>query len=373
MSKANVRRVLAACAIASIASRSVRAQSTTEYAKRLDSLTATWRAAVIAETRADSERVNGLPVDTVRVGNLVVLSDTEYVELAKNTAALVSPALDRAFGSWASRMRTHVLLLRRRSGASMAEGHPPVESGVVGPGGRVLLSSTSIATADALKSMWLRIAEEFLSGDLDPEIRNWLMVTLTSEPATARTLAQGRVDLVLARSRAAHSCALGDHEACMQALGLVRVDDVPFALFDETQRRGMIEWNAFVLQRRDPAAYTRCVQGGNQATCDSLIRSIPANAVPQAVPAAVRQNLIRYALLVGGDGALDRLANTKGPIADRIAAAARMPIDSVVSRWHSNIMSSQNSSTAIDATTALSSLFWACLCGALALRSSRWR
>lgn len=373
MCDAFVRRVIAACVIASIASQGVRAQSTTEYAKRLDSATAIWHAAAAAEAHADSERVSGLPSDTVRVGNLVILSDSEYVELAKTTAALVSPALDRAYGSWARRMQTHLLLLRRREGAAMAEGHPPVQSGVAGPGGRVLMSSTSIATAEALKTIWLRTADEFLSGDLDPEIRNWLMITLTSEPATPRTLAQGRVDLVLARSRSAHACALGDHEACMQALGLVPVDDIPFTLFDAAQRRGMIEWNAFVLQRRDPAAYTRCVQGGNQATCDSLVRSIPANAVPQPVPAAVRQNLIRYALLVGGEGALDRLANTKGPIGDRIAAAARMPIDSVVSGWHSNIMRSQNSSTAIDATTALSSLFWACLCGALALRSSRWR
>jgi hypothetical protein len=355
-------------------SHAARSQTTAEYAKRVDSLTTTWRAAVAAQVRADSARVSRLPPDTLRVGNLVILSDPEHVELAKATAAIVSPELDRAYGAWASRMRTHVILLRHPTqGDVPADVQWIVESGIAGPGGRLLMPATSVASPDALQGAWLRKAEEFLSGDLDPELRDWLGMTLTSEPATTRALSRGRVDLVLARSRAAHACALGDHESCMQALELVVVNDAPFVLFDAAQRRGMIEWYSFALQRRDPAAYSRCVQHGLQATCDSLIRSIPANVVPKPVPPAVRANLVRYALMLGGSGAFDRLANAKGPIADRIAAAARLPIDSVVSRWQENVMSSRSASTAIDATTALSSLFWACLCGALALRSSRWR
>jgi hypothetical protein len=374
MSDARARRIIAACAITLIGSHAARAQTVAEYAKRVDSLTRIWRVAVVDEARADSERVSRLPTDTIRVGNFVILSDPEHVQLAKATAAIISPELDRGYGAWASRMHAHMLVLRQpRQGPTTADGQPVVESGVAGPGGRVLMPSTSIATTDALGSAWLQKAEQFLSDDLDPDLRDWLGITLTSEPATARTLAQGRVELVLARSRVAHDCALGKHDACMQALGLVAVDDVPFTLFDATQRRGMIEWYSFVLQRRDPSAYSRCVQGGSDATCDSLVRSIPPEAVPKPVPGAVKKNLVRYALLLGGDGAFDRLAKSAGPISDRIAATARMPIDSVVSRWQSNVMSSQSSSTAIDATTALSSLFWACLCGALALRSSRWR
>ncbi len=371
-------RSVVTCAIAFVCSQAhsqaARAQTTADYAKRVDSATTAWRAAVAAQARTDSERIRRLPSDTIRVGNLVILSDAESGELAKATAAIVSPALDRAYGTWAGRMRSHVLLLRRPAeGATAVDGEPLVESGVAGPGGRLLMPSTTIASTQALSGSWRRKAEEFLYGDLDPEVRDWLSITLTSEPATPRMLAEGRVDLVLSRSRVAHDCALGNREACSQALGLVAVDDAPFTLFDASQRRGLIDRYSSILQRRDPALYSRCVQGGSEATCDSLVRSIPADAVPRATPAPVRANFVRFALLLGGDGAFDRLATTKGPTSDRIAAAARLPIDSVVGRWQTDVMSSQSSSTAIDATTALSSLFWACLCGGLALRSSRWR
>lgn len=366
-------RLAAMCIVAAVSPRTTRAQTVAEYTKRVDSLAGVWRAAIAFQARADSERMRQLPTDTIRVGNLMVLSDSAHAELAKTTAAIVSPDLDRSYGAWAARMRTHVLVVRSSAGTRGQSDPPVVESGIVGPGGVVLMVSSTVATTEAVAAAWRRKGEEYLTGDLDRPMRDWVGSPLPSQPATARQLSNGRVDLVLAQSQAAHECALGKLGACSQSLSLVPVDDPAFALFDQRQRLSVIEWYAFVLRRRDPGRYAKCVSAGYQATCDSLVRELPPDVMRQPVPPAVRLNFLRYALMLGGDGAFDRLAKPAGTIADRIGAAANMPIDSVVARWQANLMSSPSSSTAIDVSTAVSSLVWACLCGALALRSSRWR
>jgi hypothetical protein len=365
-------RAGAACLVATFAAQTALAQSTVEYAKRVDSLTAVWRVAVAAQVRADSERVRRLPLDTIREGNLIVLSDSAYATLAKATAAIVSSELERSYGSWAARMRTHILVVRRPARRWVVDDSSTVESGVASADGRVLMPSSTFASTEALSAAWRRQAEVALSSDLTPALREWLGVATRSDPVTARTLAAGRVDLVLSRSRAAHDCALGTIASCSRALDLVAVNEPAFTLFDERERRDLIQWYSFVLRLREPSKYARCT-AGQQAACDSLIRSMPADVIPRPVSPAVRLNFVRYALLIGGEGAFDRLANTEGTVADRVAAAARMPIDSAVTRWQANLMSSASSSTTMDAATAVSSLFWACLCGALALRSSRWR
>lgn len=365
-------RLMAVCLGAGLSSVA-RAQTVAEYTKRVDSLTTAWRAAVAAQMHADSARALALPSDTIRVGNLVVLSDGGHVELSRATAAIVSPELDRAFGGWAARMQSHVLVVRRPTASGTPDDVTIVESGVADSGGRVLLTSSSLPTTEALAAAWRRKSEEYLSRDLDPPFREWLGVSVPIEPMTARGLAKGRVDLVLAHSRVAHECARGSAQACEQMLGLTPVDDPAFDLFDARERLDMIKWYSFVLQRRDPGSYARCVSAGAQAVCDSLVRSFPGDVIPKPAPPKVRLNFVQYALMLGGEGSFDRLVQTQGTLGDRIAAAAKMPVDSVVSRWQSNLMSSSSSSTAIDVATALSSVFWACLCGALALRSSRWR
>jgi hypothetical protein len=363
--------VLSVAAIATATTAS--AQTVAQYAKRVDSLAAIWRAAVALKVRADSERVHELPADTIRIGNLVVLSNAAYADLAKAAAAAVSPALDRRYGSWATRMRQHILVVRPPRQRRIEGDTTAIETGVVSADGSLRWVSSIYATRDALAAAWLRKAEQYLTQDLDPPFREWLGVPIPVRPMTARGLVSGRVDLVLSRSLVAHECAVGTPGACARVLGLEPVDDPAFTLFDQRQRLDMIEWYSFVLQRRDPARYTRCVSGGSQATCDSLVRSIPQDAIPKPASPAVRLNFVQYALMLGGDGAFDRLATPSGNVSDRIAAAARMPVDSVISRWQSNLMQSPSSSTAIDAVTAISSIAWACVCGALALRSSRWR
>ena len=96
------------------------------------------------------------------------------------------------------------------------------------------------------------------------------------------------------------------------------------------------------FRRSDPGQYTHCTNGHFQATCDSIVRSIPLDAIPSPVPATVRRSLVRYALMTGGPGAFDRLASAEGTISDRLAAVSRIPTDSLVRRWQQALVDSQS-------------------------------
>ena len=135
----------------------------------------------------------------------------------------------------------------------------------------------------------------------------------------------------------------------------------------------MIERNATRFRRTDAAQYSRCTIAHVQAVCDSIVRSIPLDAVPSPTPPSVRRSLVRYALMTGGSGAFDRLASGDGTVSDRLSVVSRMPIDSLVRRWQQALVASRATSTAIDVETATSAILWAAACCALALRSSRWR
>jgi hypothetical protein len=99
---------------------------------------------------------------------------------------------------------------------------------------------------------------------------------------------------------------------------------------------------------------------------------IPVDVIPLPTSPMLRESLVRFALAVGGPGAFERFAAADSLTA-RLEGAARMPVDSLVARWRAKLVAARSTSTAIDMTTALSSLFWVGVCACLALRSSRWR
>ncbi|HEY9228697.1 MAG TPA: hypothetical protein VIP11_18725 [Gemmatimonadaceae bacterium] len=367
----HVRTAVSALIVSAALSSPSAAQTVAEYTRRVDSLGAAWRAAALKPPPLASEgpRVGTL-ADTVREGHFVVLVDSNLADLARRAAAIVNPKLDRAYGVAAAGLRMHTFVLRRKIGSTDST---QLVSGIQGRNGELRFASGEVRESRALAGSWQAKAEELITQDLEPSVREWVGAPVPSEPATERIIANGRVHLVLAGARSASDCANGRLDRCAQALGLVATSDPIKTLYDETEQRGMIERYAHVLRKMDEPKYGRCINENRQATCDSLLRAIPVGAITTSVPAVVRQNFLHYALFIGGDGAFDRLSAAKGTVSDRIAAAARVPTDSVIHGWYETLMHSPSSSTAINMTTVVSSIFWALLCGALSLRSSRWR
>jgi hypothetical protein len=285
----------------------------------------------------------------------------------------VSPVLDTAYGAFATRLRSHLFVLRSRPPKTGESPDSAIVSGIVDDRGVLRLASDELPNADAVATSWRLKAAEVITQDLPREVREWVNEAIPAQPLAAKDLAVDRVDLVLWGSQAAHDCATGSNSRCLQALGLTPVADPAFDLFNEDQRHEMIERNANRFRRADPTQYSRCTNDHIQAICDSMAHAIPFDAVAAATPPGTRRSLLRYALKLGGAGSFDRLAAAEGTVAERIAAAANAPIDTVTRRWQQAVAQSGSTSTAIDFQTGASAVFWAAACCALALRSSRWR
>jgi hypothetical protein len=355
-----------------VACRGASAQTVAEYTHRADSLVHIWQTATRERVVLDSVRSRASG-DTLRVGNFAIVTDSLHASLARAAAERASPAIERAYGAFATRLRSHVFVLRARSPRAGEPADSAIESGVLDDQGIMRLGSGEFPNANAIAASWRGKASEMISHDLPPEIWNWVNVAVPTDSLTKAALNADRIELILSPSQAAHDCATGSAARCLQALGLSPVAEPAFDLFNDAQRRDLIERNAMRFRRADPARYSRCTIDHIQATCDSIVRDIPFDAVALATPPTVRRSLLRFALHLGGSGSFDRLAGAKGSVGERIAAAAKAPIDSVVQRWQQTLMYSRSSSTALNLETAASALFWAAACCTLALRSSRWR
>jgi len=348
---------------------SAAAQSAAEYTHRVDSLARLWRAATATVVKTDASRPNAPSADSLRIGMIIVRTDSEHVDLARAAAARLSPRIERAYGHFAERLTRHQFVLRAKGGTHAAT---EVQTGLTDSTGAMGQRSSDYANEVSLAATWQRMVEEVMTDAAGPDVRSWIGAIIPSDPPTKTTWSDARIALILAASAGARDCVGGDIIRCEQVLGLVHVDDPAFTFFDASQRFTMIVGFAHILRRADPAQFDRCTVARNQATCDSLAHAIPTDAVNAPIPPLVRQSLVRFALATGGDGAFDRYAAATSPKA-RLEAASQLPADSLVRRWRDTIMGAQKGSTAVDLETAVSSLAWAALCVACAVRSSRWR
>jgi len=207
---------------------------------------------------------------------------------------------------------------------------------------------------------------------LDPELRDWVGGSIPLERLRRADFNDTRVRLLLEGSNATRDCVNGKEARCAGALGLTSSGNPLFTLYDATERAAIVKSFASILRRTEPVRFDRCASTLQSSVCDSLAELIPPDAVPLAAPPAVRQNFVHFALEEGGAGALDRFM-APGTPRERIERASRMPADTVVAHWQANFSNTRSTSTALDTTTALSSLVWAAACATLALRSSRWR
>src|SRR5437667_5754227 len=105
-------RVIHGFALVLFATTQAPAQSTADHRRRVDSLAKLWTLAVKIAGTADSARLHRLPHDTVRAGPLVILADTEYLDVARRTADGLAPELQRAFGRSVARLTRYPIVVR---------------------------------------------------------------------------------------------------------------------------------------------------------------------------------------------------------------------------------------------------------------------
>jgi hypothetical protein len=194
-----------------------------------------------------------------------------------------------------------------------------------------------------------------------------------------RDLQGAYLDLVTSPSIVAARCFAGGIDACRQLLGIEPVADPWTELFDASGRRiwiarrlGWLRSTTWPGYATRAGLFRRCVDEGEDAACLDLVREFPTPAFRGS--ARTSRSVVFVARSVGGDGTYTRLvADTTAPLGDRLAAAARMPLDSLLATWQQAVRAAEPVPTRVGRVTGWTSFLAVVLAGVLALRSTRWR
>jgi hypothetical protein len=96
--------------------------------------------------------------------------------------------------------------------------------------------------------------------------------------------------------------------------------------------------------------------------------------VPRPLGLDARETLLHLALRLGGREAYHRLmAAADQPMADRLASAAGVTTDSLLTRWRAAVLAARPAPLALPSSGVWMGLGWALFFAACGLRSSRWR
>jgi hypothetical protein len=122
-------------------------------------------------------------------------------------------------------------------------------------------------------------------------------------------------------------------------------------------------------------AMERDCANGDVASCSYALdlEHAPAARTGSIYSPDLRTDLLYYALDLGGAGAWTRLRNATGPaMPAKLAAAAQMPIDSLLARWRTSLLVLRPAKAVLGGESALVALAWSVVLLLTALGASRW-
>lgn len=178
-----------------------------------------------------------------------------------------------------------------------------------------------------------------------------------------------RLSVVSSPSHTGRGCFLGDIKACRVYLGLDTVGDPIHALFDSSGRRLLVKSELSRATMASRVGTDRCLSGSDDA-CIAVLNLIGMSPLSNPFE---RVSLVTHALNAGGPLAAERLIVTPGSARDALAAAAGVPLDSLIADWQRHLSERSGTAGNVPLVIAISSIMWIGLCVFLALRSSRWR
>ena len=345
--------------------------------ERVDSLTAHWmRAKARLDAFDDSVARSRTALDTVAVGHLRVLVAPDMRQRVEPGITAASAQVDSLLGSAATMLEGHVMVVRQyRNKTDTVAIAAVMKPGHAFPNGREVDLLWGPVN-DTLVRAGLRLgAIRLVSSGMSAAFGEWLHGEINPDTVSTFAWTQARLDLVSSPSTVGRQCYNGDLQACRLMLGLVPVRDRATELFDAAGRRRFLELR---LHRQSDtplgnALENACLEGNDAACVEELRRLNWARigAFPQT--GVLTASLTQTALRLGGREALERLVRTSAPPGQALADAAGVPLDSVLGVWRRSIREARLPSQDISLPIAATSLLWVAVCGALSLRSSRWR
>ena len=382
--------MLVALALLALASPAV-AQSAIEARRELDSLIPELRAATAVIENAERASRRNAGAMSMERGQLRLSADASIASQVALAAAAASASLEKVFGDRArlasayvigARLQParvngedgHVVRIRRIDPDSMSTQAAAIRR--AGNAERVVAVGDPEKTAAGLVAALEAVAAVPLHASLDDDLRLWFRTSLSATAETPDELENLYIDLTTLSTELSRRCLGGDVRGCRQILGLAPIADPLLEAYTPTDRRRLVEGNAERLRLPAKAAeFDRCVLGADDMACIARLRDLPPESLSSAYSTtAARRSFARWAIELGGPGAYARLSTVAGaPLDERFASAARLPGDSLVASWQAHVMSARPSQSTLPPITAFMTMLWIGACGALALRSSRWR
>jgi len=331
---------------------------------RADSLAREWRHATAVADAIDSlERARVfVGHDTIRVGALTIVTNASPLPL-REAAVRAWPLIDSVYGDDARQLEERPYAIVPVDPDTTVE-RPPRHNGTEIPWDQdvasltlLLLSTVPVAPADTALQRWL-------GGEVRP------LIHADVERAGVY------VRLVTAPFEASRRCLIGDISACRDALDLFGRGDPVARWYRSARERRSVVLNTFTgyFDRGTHLATLQACANGSDSACTQLLRSLPPGGLPRPLTHDARTTLVDVALHLGGRDAYHRLAASVGlPIADRLAAAGGIAIDSLLSRWRAEILASRPTPVSLPPWGLWIALGWTILFAVFGLRSSRWR
>ncbi len=331
---------------------------------RADSLAREWRQANAVADLVDSlerERATSWK-DTISVGALRIVANPSPLPL-REAAARAWPVLDSLYGSEAQHLAQWPVII---------QAYDP-DTTVQRPAHHVGMQVPWNMGAAALTLMLLANAP---MPDPDRPLREWLNGPVRPSWRTAEDRSAVYVQLVTAPSQTVRDCFLGHLEGCEAALEIGASPATLEALYPSAaERRSLLtqSFADFFNHGATSAAFHFCVTGSDSA-CTGLLRSLPRGVLPHPLGADARFTLVHLALRLGGREAYHRLlADPQASVGARLAAAGGVSEDSLVARWHAEIIAARPPPVEMPTWAFVIALGWMMFFAGCGLRSSRWR
>jgi len=337
-------------------------QSTAALQARGDSLLGEWRTANTLAAAQDSLRhaARVADRDTIRVAMLTIVINRSPLQIAP-AAERAWATIDEFFGPAARALTTRPIVI------TAVDPDTTDQAPEVGEGLHIRWNMAR----DELTRLLIVSAD---LGGLDTAVRGWLGGPFAPGLDPERRRAAVYVELVTAPSRAVRRCFEGETAACRDALSLTGDADMLTRWYGPEERRLLVAQSAGMLDRGVRAAEFRACTGGGDSACIDLLSSLPASALPKPLHYGARLTVLETAISLGGRGTVQRLlATPAGPMGARLAAAAQVPEDSLLTRWRADILASRPAPVSLPTWATLVALAWAGVFMTCGLGSSRWR
>lgn len=340
------------------------AQSIPELRQRVAELE---RAHAAADALADSVRDRLFPrarTDTMAIGYLTLVAEGTDTPFIREAAAEAERILANDLGP------DQTIL----DGVGILLFLSPTKRAVVSPASRAR-STGSVVVDDPVALAELLVEGTYQTLDLDHDrtIRDWLVARTPNRTTEYTHQRSAYSELAESPFAAAQACLVGDIAECRRAMGLIETEDGLFTWYEPADRAVMAERYGRPSPRFYPqrsAIYDGCVERGEDASCRDFMESW--NIEPPLGP-GLRETLVLEALRLGGEGAYGRLRRASGSVEERLAAAAGVSADSLLTAWRAALIDAAGQPTAATLPIGLTAVFWMLAFAALGLRSTRWR